>query len=112
MSQDEEARGLQAHGLSYAEWAVLFTASYYYPLPAGQLVGLAADEGMASTREVSAAVEAALDRDWLAPFPAGPPSPCKDSPAPAGGLVLTDLGLRVKDAVASDLMATLYAGAA
>ena len=115
----EETKVLEAHGLGHAEWAVLFTASYHFPLPLEQLIEMAADEagGTAGTEAVAAAVETALDRGWLSSWTSGTGT-AGGEPAGRGrraaqdGVVLTEQGLRVKDAVASDLMATLYAGAA
>src|SRR5688500_12511790 len=105
---NDEARILKAHGVSEADWAVLFTVSYHTPLPLEQVVELAAlDLGSGSSEQISDAIQSCLDRGWITTLHDVPEAPGKDGVFLPGGVVLTEVGLNIKESVSEDLMATV-----
>src|SRR5262245_34709107 len=105
---NDESRILKAHGVSEADWAVLFTVSYHTPLPLGQVVELAALEFRSEPLEdIPDAIQTCLERGWITMLHDIPDAPGENAVLHRGGIVLTEVGLKIKESLSEDLMATV-----
>jgi hypothetical protein len=95
---NEELRVLDAHGIAQAQWAILFSTNYYSPLSSDVILASAAAELPQewNLSDVAAALQECFDRDWVQSMPT----------QNGEGVVLSDEGLRIKESVGEDLLAT------
>jgi hypothetical protein len=95
--------------MTEAEWAVMFTASYYTPFPEDSILAMAALElkGPAAETEVETALRSCLSRGFLEPCQIRTVwGPLEDQNV--SGFVLSDPGLALKEVVGKALMADAF----
>jgi hypothetical protein len=102
-----DRRVLRDFRIDAAEWAVLFAASFYEPIPWRRFLELAAweSDGEVSEQEASEALTRCIEKNWVALS--------NDEPAlfatgePEETVVLTELGYQLKNSIVVAMMETV-----
>jgi hypothetical protein len=94
-----DQRVLRDFGMDKCEWAVLFAASYYEPIPWRRFLELAAWEsnGEVTEAEISEALTRCIDKNWVLLSHDVPALFASDEPEET--VVLTELGYQLKNSV-------------
>ena len=102
-----DMRVLRDFGIDKGEWAVLFAASYYEPIPWRRFLELAAweSDGAVTEAEISEALTRCIDKSWVMLSHDVPALFASDEPEET--VVLTELGYQLKNSVFVAMMETV-----